>query len=298
MLEIAKTCMDQNYFQFRGKFYQQHSGLSMGCKLSPFLANIYMSDLEERLRGNNLFPVVWHRYVDDIFCVTNARLINPLKDLLNSQHTTIKFTVELEEENKIAFLDLWIKRSEDDGLRFSIYRKPTHTDRYITVDSHHHASHKKVAFHSMAFRLINIPMSESDFEQELEYILNAAKVNGFSKEFVDEIVRKHTRTRTTRQLTTLTPAPVRNKMMSLPYYPKVTNRLSNILKKYGIHVVTRNNNTLRHELCNYKDKPPPLSTSGIYEVSCKDCDTTYIGQTKRSKEHCHPATPYLEVRCC
>lgn len=35
-LEIAKTCMAQNYFQFKGRFYRQHSDLSMGSKLSPY----------------------------------------------------------------------------------------------------------------------------------------------------------------------------------------------------------------------------------------------------------------------
>lgn len=66
-IKIAETCMEQNYFTFCGKFYKQTFGLSMGCKLSPYLANIFMCELEEQLKKSSLFPSVWHRYVDDVF---------------------------------------------------------------------------------------------------------------------------------------------------------------------------------------------------------------------------------------
>lgn len=146
----------------------------------------------------------------------------------------------------------------------------------------------------MVYRLLNIPMSEEDFKNEKQYIDNAAKLNGYSQQFVNNIVAKHQRQRQTRQRTTLHPLNVRSRIISLPFYPKVTNKLSNILHKYNIQVVTRNNNTLRNELCNYKDKQMPLTTSGIYEVSCRDCDSKYRGQTRRAiqdraKEH-HSAT--------
>lgn len=96
---VAQTCMNQNFFTFRQRFYKQNYGLTMGSKLSPYLANIYMCALEEKLKKNTLFPPVWLRYVDDVFCITNARQLNKLLELLNSQHQTIKFTVEQENES-------------------------------------------------------------------------------------------------------------------------------------------------------------------------------------------------------
>lgn len=53
-LLVAKTCMNQNFFSFRGKFYKQTFGLSMGNKLSPFLADIFMSDFEVELKKKNI----------------------------------------------------------------------------------------------------------------------------------------------------------------------------------------------------------------------------------------------------
>jgi hypothetical protein len=45
-IELTKICVEQNYFSFANKFYNQDSGLSMGNPLSPFLANLFMSFLE------------------------------------------------------------------------------------------------------------------------------------------------------------------------------------------------------------------------------------------------------------
>ena len=44
-------------------------------------------------------------------------------------------------------------------------------------------------------------------------------------------------------------------------------------------------------LCNYKDQQKPLSTPGIYQVACKNCELLYRGQSRRAieeriKEHC------------
>ena len=114
-----------------GKILQsiKFSDLSMGCKLSPYLANIFMCDLEEKIKKSKFFPTVWHRYVDDIFCIVNPRILNTLLNFLNSLHPSLKFTLEKEENRKIAFLDLHIEVSEEQDLVFSIYRKPTHTGR-------------------------------------------------------------------------------------------------------------------------------------------------------------------------
>ena len=53
---------------------------------------------------------------------------------LNSQYLSIQFTMEEEKDHKIAFLDAW----NSDRLATSVYRKPTHTKRYIPFHSNHH----------------------------------------------------------------------------------------------------------------------------------------------------------------
>ncbi|XP_062713449.1 uncharacterized protein LOC134290345 [Aedes albopictus] len=174
-LTVAEVCMDQNYFMFRGKFYKQTFGLSMGSKLSPLLADVFMSDFEEELQKEKIFPRIWRRYVDDIFAVVKERYLTQILQLLNTRHSSIKFTIEKETNGTLPFLDLMITRKDDNTLKFGIYRKPTSTDRYITSDSNHFGTQQQAAFHSMAHRLFNIPMEKEEFITERKKIHEAAR---------------------------------------------------------------------------------------------------------------------------
>ena len=57
----------------------------------------------------------------------------------NSVWPTIKFTVELEKDGTLPFLDTHLWRKEDGSLDIIVYRKPTHTNRYPHFQFHHPA---------------------------------------------------------------------------------------------------------------------------------------------------------------
>ncbi|XP_044741106.1 uncharacterized protein LOC123302299 [Chrysoperla carnea] len=62
LVKLTRLCMRQNVFTFEGKYYKQTFGTSMGNPLSPFLSNIFMSDLEEQAQQTfSYFPAVWYR---------------------------------------------------------------------------------------------------------------------------------------------------------------------------------------------------------------------------------------------
>ncbi|XP_055522595.1 uncharacterized protein LOC129716783 [Wyeomyia smithii] len=251
---IVERCMDQNFFTFRGKFYRQK------------------------------------RYVDDVFAIVEERHLEQTLELLNTRHPTIKFTVEQEVDKKLPFLDLIISRKPDNSLKFGIYRKPTSTDRYITSDSNHCGAQKQAAFHSMAHRLVSVPMEKDEYTIEKEKIKKAAKLNGYDEDFVEKIIRTHERKQHKREVTTLQPEKENLERISMPFYAKVTNRIKNALKRHGYHVTHKSENRLRDLLCNAKDKIPSNEKSGIYKIECQDCAAVYIGQTRRKfkvrlKEH-------------
>ena len=52
---------------------------------------------------------------------------------LNSIQPSIQFTVERETDGKLPFLDTCVQRTTDGKLEAVVYRKPTHTDKYINA---------------------------------------------------------------------------------------------------------------------------------------------------------------------
>ena len=116
------------------------SGHGIPRPLSPVVANLYMEHLEETaLQTAHLAPRLWLRYVDDTFVVWphGQDELDCFHEHLNVQRNNIKFTIEHEKESKLAFLDVQVTRS-DTRLSTGVYRKPTHTDRYIPFHSHYH----------------------------------------------------------------------------------------------------------------------------------------------------------------
>lgn len=133
----------------------------------------------------------------------------------------------------------------------------------------------------MAYRLVNIPMENDEFAAEKEYIYKVASINGYGKDFVDKIINRHKRIKYRQTITTLRPDRREIQRISVPFYPKVTNPIQNILKRHNFHVVYKSDKTLRQLLCNQKDKTPVDELSGIYRIKCNDCPSIYIGQSRR-----------------
>lgn len=135
IITTARSCMKQNFFQFRNKFYSIEHGTSMGNPLSPLVAEIFMAKFEMDLKRANKLPRVWIRYVDDVFAIIKRSQVNEILSILNGEYDTINFTCEIEKDERIPFLDLLVKKKMDGTIDFGVYHKPTSTKRCITNDS-------------------------------------------------------------------------------------------------------------------------------------------------------------------
>ena len=103
-------------------------------------ANIFMSAIEMeiifRLSPNK--PLVWKRYIDDIFSLWNIdkKDIGSFIELANNHHSTIKFTAEISD-TEITFLDTCVHK----GYRFEresildvrTHFKPTESFQYTEI---------------------------------------------------------------------------------------------------------------------------------------------------------------------
>ena len=111
--DLLEFATKKSHFTFDWPYYDQIDGVAMGSLLGPVLANIFMCHFEESWLTNNQFrPSIWFWYVDDtftFFLFDSKDTASRFLDFLNSRHSNIKFTKELEENREIPFLDVCIK---------------------------------------------------------------------------------------------------------------------------------------------------------------------------------------------
>ena len=247
--------------------------------------------------------VVWKRYVDDIFGIFNGTLtqLHNFHDYLNTPHQNIKFTLEIESNDSLPFLDLSITKSNN-CLNFNIYRKPTTTHQVIPFDSSSPMSHKLAAFRSLFNRLLNLPLNKTNYSQELNTILFIAKQNNFPFLVINNLFHKILSRHTVSFSTTLTPF-LKNttKYFSLPYIPRISEQLAHCFKTQCPQIsisFSTSTSTIKSFISRAKDKINPLSTHGIYKLICP-CEKFYIGRTIRNfqircKEHISQANNHLK----
>ena len=104
--------LKNNIFQFDKKTFKQVSGTTIGTKFAPPYAILFIADLEEKiLNASEKKPMIWWRYIDNIFFFISEHGEESLEKFLNelnSFHLTIKFTAEYSKET-INFLDVNIR---------------------------------------------------------------------------------------------------------------------------------------------------------------------------------------------
>lgn len=292
LMELTKVCLDQTYFAFRDKFYHQTEGTAMGNPLSPFICCIYINSLEDEFSNQHLFPKTWHRYVDDILAIVETSKIDDTLQFLNSMCPNIRFTVEIENNHRLPFLDLLILRMPNGKIAFDIYRKETATQRYITNDSNHHQMHKRSAFNSMIFRMCKVPLSDKNYEKELSFIYETAVINGYSKDMIDSLVKKTKRRIHLHNITSLKPIVDKPKFSAINFHPLAHNAVKQCFDNNNVKLIPKSSQKISQLLNSTKDRRASNERSGIYKAVCDEpnCNAIYIGQTRRElktriKEH-------------
>lgn len=255
----------------------------MGNPLSPLLADIFVNHLELIIHKHPQIQhfIYWYRYVDDILtCFTGTkRQLNIFLNFINNIHPNIKFTMEVEQNKQINFLDLTIQNNK--GIHsFKIFHKPSHTDTVIHNSSSHPYPHKMAAFNSMIHRLLNVPLSEVDFKYELNLIKQIAVNNGYNPQLINNIYNKKIHKIAINLIFPIPKNPI-NTYNTFTYLGTNMRQLCTFLNKNNIKFTFKTNNNLRNFIKNNKDKTSKNNKSGVYQLTCADCPKTYIGQTGR-----------------
>ena len=257
----------------------------MGSPVSVVVADLVMEDVESRaLTTYPHPPKFWKRYVDDTLCALKTEEVDKFHCHINSIEDTIQFTIEKESESHIAFLDVLISRRPDKTLTTTVYRKPTHTDKYLDFKSNHPIAHKLAVIRTLNHRARNLPSTPTAITDEERKVNQALEMNGYPKHLIEnppEPSPQPSQDSTTSDTTFAT----------IPYVKNTSEAIRQILAPLGIKTTFQPINTLRQLIVHPKDPVPKENKAGVvYQIPCSTCPQTYIGQTGRTlgqrlKEH-------------
>ena len=312
MKDLLELCTKKLHFSFNGKTYIQVDGVVMGNPLGPVIANIFMVELE-----NILVPtlsdvlVKWQRYVDDTIAFVKVGEVNKVLNVLNRYHKDIQFTHELEEDGELPFLDVLLRRQDDNKLRMKVYRKKTSSDIYLHWNSFAPTQWKIGTLEGMFRRAYLICSDETDLEEEIAFLSKIFKdVNGYPRKIIDKCHSKVKNKVTSLRANLSSTEPdrelpeeeapaeqeVQKQYLVLPYAGEKGERILKKLKRKipeDIRPKIVYNGTKLSTFFSAKDKIDKLHCSDVvyyYKGSGGRIRDDYTGETrcrlgKRIKEH-------------
>jgi hypothetical protein len=130
-----------------------------GKLFSPIVSNIFLEHFEKlALDSAQYKPSLELQYVDGTFVIWlhGPERLQDFLNHLNNLRPSIQFTMEIESNSAIPFMDALVIR-KGMALATKVYRKPTHTDRYLYSTSNHSPHVKRRIIQSSQYSFNHIP---------------------------------------------------------------------------------------------------------------------------------------------
>ncbi|CAF1474707.1 unnamed protein product [Rotaria sordida] len=290
--ELFKYCTKYSNFTFNNEHYDQINGVAMGSPLAPIIAHLFMSNLEENIeRYEGRKPEIYYRYVDDIFMIINGtqKDIVKFKKFMNKLEKSIQFTVEVQVNNKLPFLDVMIER-ENETLITYVYHKPTDTGLYLKWVSNQPKQYKINLIKCLCKRAVRICSSEVLLKKELDYYKKVFLNNGYPLNVIKKSMRKFELKKNMNNNTQQHANNIETIYISMPFYNEFSLKLARNIKMildsptkkimFGFKSQARICSLFS---CTYRDKKKH-NKNVIYQYDCENCNKSYIGQTSRNVE--------------
>ena len=288
LLELATN---NSFFLFNEKYYKQIDGVAMGSPLGPTLANIFMCHYEKEWleQCSSLHkPYFYRRYVDDTFVLfDDVNKANLFLNFLNSRHNNIKFTMEIQSDNSLSFLDSKITIL-DQQFHSSVFRKLTFTGLGSHFLSFAPFIYKINSIKTLVHRAYSVSSTYLAFHYDIKFLKQFFINNGYPALIFDKTLKNFLNSIYCRKPNSFD-VQKKKVYISMPYYGYISHKIKNEINKLvnerfpqlNFYLVFKNNFNI-DSIFRHKDRlPDSVCSSIIYMYECEDCCSSYVGSTIR-----------------
>ena len=223
--------------------------------------------------------VLWLRYVDDVLVVAPKTMdLNAKINELNAVNHKIQFTIELEKQGALPFLDTELVR-KDDQIKFKVYRKPTNREDLVHFFSGHSSKVKSGIVLGFFLRGLRI-CSDEYLTDELQHIISSFMKLKYPKGFLLNLKKKAEAIRKTSEAK-------RNETKHFRYITipnsKIGENIANHLETVGVKVAMAGGRRIG-DMFGGKRAVNGTNKSVVYQVPCGTCTKSYVGETGRGSK--------------
>ena len=205
-------------------------------------------------------------------------------------------------EGAIPFVDT-LPKPNGNEISVSVYRNPTHMDRYLDFKSCHPILAKRAVVRTLMDRAENVCSDPVILAKEMEHLNKVLQYNNYPQWIID----KHGRSEHSGPLIhPETGNEIKKQFfVSVPYFPGLSVSFKKIFKYTPIQVCFKGVNTLKSLLMHPKDKVfTDQKKDVVYHWECQTdgCNSSYVGETswalrERVKEHSKSNTLAILKHC-
>ena len=308
-IELAKMASCDVIMSTHRGYFKQIDGLAMGSPPAPHLANGWLSQYDDTIKGDSK---LFSRYMDDILQEIKTSQINDRLAAINALHEKLAFTIERQVEGRIPFLDMLIMNNQG-RLSSGWYNKPTDTGLILNYHALAPRRYKRSVVSGFVHRIMRACSTWQRFHESLVKAKMVLERNQYPPTFYEPIIEEtiasiiakpETETACEQQQESTHPAAEHEeadcpkKMIFVQYRGKSTEDYARALHKCDAPVkVVMTLRKLKTTMPSLKTKVEKELRSGtVYQIQCPSCKACYVGQTSRHlltrfKEHTRPSAP-------
>ena len=184
-------------------------------------------------------------------------------------------------------------------IHTTVYRKPTHTDRYVDWDFNHPISAKRSVIQALTHKAKMLCSTPELLAKEMDYLNKTLCRKSYPDWFHKKPKHRPHVDQASNQETT------KEFFVTVPYIQGLSEEFRRIFYDNKVQIIFKGCNTLKTLLMDHKDKiPTQLHQDVVYQWTCakENCNSSYIGEPSRClegrvKEHSTSSTSAIFKHC-
>ena len=180
------------------------------------------------------------RYVDDTFVVIKNNNLETFYEHLAS----IKFTLEIESNNSLPFLDVLVVKEKSGNLTTKLYQKPTHPNRFLNFNSQHSLRQKRGIISTLSHRINSkLITKKTDKSIEIKKLIETLKKNDYPEWFVRQTLLRTNKKWNDHIKEASFSSNERKELVMLSYLAGFTEKITRIFKAFNksLHQTNKDN---------------------------------------------------------